>query len=663
MCRLLLFLFAFLSVRCLAHGKTAVEDQIDSMNVAALRAYDTSYSNALALCSAAEKLAGANGYTAGLLDARCLRSVIWSQTNRWAGAIKTLNEITTDQIAANPLKYYATLGDCWYDRGDFDSARKYHERALATAPPGDRSGPYWHECIRLARSYLKAGLSDLALEYYEKANRAFAANGDSSGIANAEDVAGEIFYTQRLYDKSSAYFLRSVNLFRKLHDYRGSAAALLHLGNNYYMRVMDDSAAKCYRSALALCTTLGDSAGMAICYSNLSRIYLEARNTKSAIAYAQLALTTIRPGNYITLEAGTYQQLGDIYGELKQYDTAVAYIQKAIVAARSGDNKVIVRDCYKSLSELYTMMKQPGRAMPYLLAAYKLKDSIEPAQFSRRLAEMDAKYRAEKKEAEIKSLKQRTLISSLKMQQQRNRLQAQGYLLLVLIAVIIAAAIAVYYRNVRRGLLEQLQREKMVKETEERERMRIARDIHDELGSGLSKIRFLADNAKQRGAVESGNMVGQIAETSRGLIDNMRDLVWAMNPENTALDSLVARIREHTADYLEQFSVEVEFDIPVDVPATVISKEVTRNVFMIVREALQNIVKHSGATRVWVRVNTGSGLRLEIGDNGRGFDMSTQRSGNGLGNLVARAKAIGAEFEMTSSPGIGTSLRLCLSSA
>jgi signal transduction histidine kinase len=536
----------------------------------------------------------------------------------------------------------------------------YHERALESAPSGYRSGPYWYECIQLARSYVKTGLPDLALEYYDRANRAFTTIGDSIGIAYADDVAGEIFYTQRLYEKSSAFFLRSVRLFGRVHDYRGGAAALLHLGNNYYMRVMDDSAALCYRSALALCTTLGDSAGMAICYSNLSRIYLEARNTKSAIAYARLALKTIRPGNYITLEAGTYQQLGDIYGELAQYDTAIAYIQKAITAARSGDNKIIVRDCYKSLSELYTMMKQPGKAMPYLLAAYKLKDSIEPAVFSRRLAEMDAKYKSEKKEAEIKSLKQRTLIASLKMQQQRDRLRAQGYLLLVLVAIIITAGVAIYYRNVRRGLLEQLQREKMVKETEERERMRIARDIHDELGSGLSKIRFLADNVKSGAAGGDANPVGQIAETSRGLIDNMRDLVWAMNPENTTLDSLVARIREHTADYLEQFPVHLETDIPVNVPATFISKEVTRNVFMIVREALQNIVKHSAATRVWVRVRTDEGFRLEIGDNGKGFDTNTQRSGNGLGNLGARSRAIGATLHINSAEGSGTVITVVL---
>lgn len=644
----------------LGYGAGSSRRTIDSLNAAARRAYDTSFSMALALSSSASALAEGEQYTQGILASACLRATVWTNTNESERALATLYGLSPAYVAVDPALFYAALGTCWFSRGNYDSARSCHSRALAALSPSRQPAAYANECLWLAMTYTKTGSHGQALEYYDQAVRKFSTLKDSAGLAWCEDAMGEIFYAQRLYDKARAHFLHSCQAFHGLRNFQGEASALLDLGNNYYLQVRDDSARWCYNTALGYCIRLGDSSGMAICYSNLSRIFLEARNTRKAIDYAQKALSTIRPGNYISLEAGTYQQLGDIYGEMQQYPIAISYVSRALAAARAGDNKVIVRDCYKSLSELYASMGRHQQAWQNLLSAYRLKDSIEPVLYNRRLAEMDAKYKAEKKEAEIRGLKQQGLIDALKMRDQHNRLQLQGYLLLLLVVILAASAVVVYYRNARRRLLEQIQREKMVKDTEERERMRIARDIHDELGSGLSKIRFLSEHVQAAGMQGVSGSLVLITETSRGLIDNMRDLVWAMNPENTTLDSLVARIREYAGEYLEELPIELEYDIPAHVPRLALSKEVTRNLFMIVKESLQNTVKHAGATHVRVRVCIDRVFTLEITDNGRGFDTSRAGSGNGVRNIRARAHAAGATLSIISSPGQGTRIKLDL---
>ena len=314
--------FVFLGFTLTVAGRGKEEITIDSLNDAALSACDTSYQVALSLLHKAHGLAEQAGYAHGVLESTCLQSIIWSNSNRCSDAFYSLRRLSPRETSVNPLRYYGALGTCWYNYGNYDSARRYHERALETTVPGRQLREYNYERIQLARTYVKTGLQEQALEYYDGAARYFSSSGDSAGIALCEDVAGEIFYTQRLYQKAGIHLLRSCSIFHRLRNYPGEAAALLYLGNNYYMRVMDDSARGCYRAALSCCTRLGDSAGMAFCYSNLSRIYLEGNDTKAAVAYALKALSAIRPGNYIALEAGTYQQLGDIYGELRQYDVS-----------------------------------------------------------------------------------------------------------------------------------------------------------------------------------------------------------------------------------------------------------------------------------------------------------------------------------------------------
>jgi signal transduction histidine kinase len=192
-----------------------------------------------------------------------------------------------------------------------------------------------------------------------------------------------------------------------------------------------------------------------------------------------------------------------------------------------------------------------------------------------------------------------------------------------------------------------------------RERARISQDMHDEVGSSLSEIAILSELAKKR-PDEAGGHVEEISERTAELIDNVSEIVWAMNPKNDTLDNLVAHLRRHSVKYMSLAEIHCSISAPDIIPAYYVTAEVRRNVFLVVKEALHNIVKHSGASEVTIGVAlTELKMETSICDNGRGFVSGEERgSGNGLLNMRKRMADIGGEFWIESTPGAGTRITI-----
>jgi signal transduction histidine kinase/ligand-binding sensor domain-containing protein len=198
----------------------------------------------------------------------------------------------------------------------------------------------------------------------------------------------------------------------------------------------------------------------------------------------------------------------------------------------------------------------------------------------------------------------------------------------------------------------------------ERERTRISQDMHDEVGAGLTEIGILSELAKRniRNPQEAEIQMQRVSETSRETIASIGEIIWAINPKNDLLDDLVAYLRHYTARYLGPTGITLEFDIPETIPDFHFSAESRRNIFLVMKETLHNIVKHSEATAVVIKVAfTKEHLDILVKDNGKGFSASdTSRFGNGLHNMEKRMKTIGGGFVIESSPGEGTSVAIGL---
>ena len=191
-----------------------------------------------------------------------------------------------------------------------------------------------------------------------------------------------------------------------------------------------------------------------------------------------------------------------------------------------------------------------------------------------------------------------------------------------------------------------------------KERARIAKDIHDDLGANLTQIVLLGELAQQdRGEPErSAERSSTISATARQAIKSLDEIVWAVNPRNDTLAHLIDYAGQFALDYLRLAGINCRLDFPESPPAREVSTDVRHNLFLAIKEALNNIVKHARATEVWLRASaTDDGLRIAIEDNGCGFDQPPQDAwADGLRNMRQRLSEIGGECRIESKVGAGT---------
>ncbi len=195
----------------------------------------------------------------------------------------------------------------------------------------------------------------------------------------------------------------------------------------------------------------------------------------------------------------------------------------------------------------------------------------------------------------------------------------------------------------------------------ERVRRRIATDLHDDVGSSLTQISLLSELARREAGVSSPvkRPLSLIADSARELIDVMSDIVWSINPQRDHLSDLLQRMRRFAADTLTSRDIRFSLDLPAAGQEIRMEGSLRREVFLIFKEAIHNAVRHSECTHANIRMHLDDGrLFLTVRDNGIGMDLARDNDGHGLSSMRARSVEIGAEFQVLSQPGTGTSIIL-----
>jgi ligand-binding sensor domain-containing protein/signal transduction histidine kinase len=240
---------------------------------------------------------------------------------------------------------------------------------------------------------------------------------------------------------------------------------------------------------------------------------------------------------------------------------------------------------------------------------------------------------------------------------------------LALVSVIGATARQVSNRRLRRRLALLAAQQAM-----ERERIRIAQDMHDEIGSKLTKISFMSERAKGelQGQEPVARKLESIAATSRDLLQSLDEIVWAVNPRNDTLQHLADYFGQYATEYLQNTAVECDLRVPTGLPHHPLSAETRHNLFLAFEESLNNALKNGHATRIRISMEASpSRFELTVEDNGCGFDpdatsfpaspessaAAPSRVGNGLRNMRQRLTEAGGACAITSRPGQGTTVR------
>src|SRR5262249_40170506 len=196
----------------------------------------------------------------------------------------------------------------------------------------------------------------------------------------------------------------------------------------------------------------------------------------------------------------------------------------------------------------------------------------------------------------------------------------------------------------------------------ERVRTRIATDLHDDIGSSLSQIALLSEVARRRvngGGATVSEPLERIAEVSRGLVDSITEIVWAIHPHRDKSSDLIQRMRRFAADVFTGSNIEYRFETSGTGKDIRLGADVRRHIYLVFKEAINNIVRHSGCVHASIRLELlRDCVRLVISDDGRGFAGSPHPAGHGLASMRRRAQAVGAELEIASGEGRGCEIRV-----
>jgi signal transduction histidine kinase len=208
---------------------------------------------------------------------------------------------------------------------------------------------------------------------------------------------------------------------------------------------------------------------------------------------------------------------------------------------------------------------------------------------------------------------------------------------------------------------KELEKQVAVMQAHQEERERISADIHDELGSGMTTIRLMSEIAKNKMKENIPVEIEKISNSANEVLNKMNAIVWSMNSSNDTLDSLISYIRAYTIEFFDGTPIECKVNMPEEIPFHEISGDKRRNIFLCVKESLNNALKHSKASRIKIDIEVNHKLKIKIADNGVGIEQEKiRRFGNGLKNIERRMKGIGGRYDISNNNGTQSKLELPL---
>jgi two-component system, NarL family, sensor histidine kinase UhpB len=548
---------------------------------------------------------------------------------------------------------YNNLGVIYGKQGNFSESLKMNFAALKINEAIDNKA--W-----MARNYNNLGIVFNALgNYPEAVKMAFAAlkiyetMHDSDHIVSCYNNIGTLYWTQKDYEGALKIYSKTLKMLEGTkdssefnHPYNNMAGIYYEMGNN-------EKALECYEISMRIRKQMGDKDLIADSYSGFGGVYLRMKKYQGSLDSFNAALKLyMETGNMFGV-AGVTFAIGEINLALKKYEVARDFFDKAMVIYKEVGDPTSLYYAYESYAKLDSATGNFKSALENYKQFIFYRDSSLNQENSNKLIQAQMQYDFDKKEIATKAEqdKKQALAAAeiLKHKLVRN-FSFAGIFVVLLIGG---------YGFYRFRENKQLENQQSLLA----ERLRISRELHDDMGSTLSSISVYSEVAKNRAAKNENEteVLQKIGNASRELIEKMSDIVWSLNPNNENFEQLKNRMMAFAAMMLTPKGILFQFEIDDEVKSTSIAPEQRKNIFLIYKEAINNIVKYSEATSVKVKVKVKENkLSLEILDNGKGFDTNNvvAYNGNGLKNMKARAAEIKALFNVTSAINEGVKIEL-----
>jgi signal transduction histidine kinase len=212
----------------------------------------------------------------------------------------------------------------------------------------------------------------------------------------------------------------------------------------------------------------------------------------------------------------------------------------------------------------------------------------------------------------------------------------------------------------QQNLIEQLKANEVLQSRMQNIRNKIAQDLHDDIGSTLSSISILSDLAlKEKNIEQSNEVISEIKNNSITLMEKMDDIVWSINPKNDSLENLLLRVKRFATQLFEAKEIDYTIEIDENIAEVKLPMDYRQHIYLILKEAINNLVKYSLATKAEIKVCCNNNLlELYVTDNGKGFVQQGSATGNGILSMKSRALLMNAELIINSEFKKGTEILL-----
>lgn len=391
-------------------------------------------------------------------------------------------------------------------------------------------------------------------------------------------------------------------------------------------------------------------------------IHLKRGNYSTALKYYHSGIS-LATAQGITLDimknclgvANTFKKLGE-------FDSSIFYANKVVELSKLGYNLLIKLDALNLSADIYKSRGNTDSVAKYFELIMTTKDSL----FS------------QKKMIQLQNITfdEQRRQHELSQQEQQSQSKIKVYSLLAASAVSLIIVFLLYRQNrhkQRANALLTQQKEKVesslaqvrslqsqLVETEKiNERLRISRELHDDIGGTLSGIvlySHLAENQIQsQHTDEVEQSLNVIQQSANDMVSKLSDILWSVNPEHNSLKNLVQKLEEYARTMARVKDIKVHVNAPDCLSELQLPVEIRHNIYLLCKEAINNAVKYSNASVLELNTNYSHHfVEFTIKDNGKGFDITTIKKGNGLTNMRNRAKEINAKLCVKSAPLQGT---------